>query len=216
MPNEDFVPYPFLKWLTDKIIPLVIILLLSPILIIIVGGMALTMLIFPADRGAWFYRERRISRGKEFDILKFRVLREKTLAQMHQAGQQHARLYEADLQNLTWAGRYLIKKWYFDEVPQLLNILKGDMSLVGPRPWPISMVEAQVNRGVTYRQLILAGWTGPAQLQKGNPNPVNSETLDLAYLEACRTWSPWRLWRYDLGILVETLRVMLRGEGLKY
>lgn len=215
MTAAEPVPYPFLKWLTDKLIPLAIILSLSPLLIVIGLGIALDMLLCPADRGPWFYRERRISRGEVFDVLKFRVLREDVLARMRQEG-KHARLYEADLANLTWAGRYLLKKWYFDELPQLLNIFKGDMSLVGPRPWPLSMFNDQVERGVNYRKLILAGWTGPAQLQKGNPTPRDSETLDLDYVAACRTWSSWRLWQYDLSVLYQTIKVMLQGQGLKY
>lgn len=215
MTRQQPIPYPLIKQLTDKLVAAAIILLFSPVLAVVGLGMALDMLLRPADRGPWFYRERRISRGREFDILKFRVLRQNVLTQMRQAG-GHARQYEANLNNLTWAGRYLIKKWYLDELPQLLNILKGDMSLVGPRPWPISMVQEQVARGVTYRHLIMAGWTGPAQLQKGRPTPKNSEMLDLEYAAACRTWSAWRLWRYDLNILYQTARVMLQGQGLKY
>ncbi len=209
------VPYPWQKRLTDKIVPIVILLILSPALLVVVLGMALDMLLCSADRGAWFYRERRISRGKEFDVLKFRVLREDVLAQMRQEG-KHARIYEKDLTNLTWAGRHLIKRWYFDELPQLFNILRGDMSLVGPRPWPLSMVQDQIARGVRYRELIRAGWTGPAQLRKGHPDSRSSETLDLAYVERCRTWNGWRLWRYDMGVLWRTLQIMLEGKGLQY
>jgi len=210
--REQQSPYPFLKWLTDKLVPLVLIVLFSPVLMIIVLGMALDMLLYPADRGTWLYRERRTSRGKEFDLLKFRVLRQ----DVSDRAAGHARRYERDTANLTWAGRHILKKWYFDELPQLLNILRGDMSLVGPRPWPIHMFEKQVARGVVYRKLIRAGWTGPAQLQKGRPNPLNSEKLDLEYLERCRTWSGWQLCKYDLQVLKDTLRVMLEGRGLRY
>ncbi len=76
-------------------------------------------------------------------------------------------MHEADEANLTWAGRRLLKPWYLDELPQLWNVLRGDMSLVGPRPWPPSMVANQVAKGLTYRNEFVAGWTGPAQVQKG-------------------------------------------------
>ena len=79
----------------------------------------------------------------------------------------HARLHEGDEQNLTWAGRRVLKPWYLDELPQIWNVLRGDMSLVGPRPWPPSMVADQVAKGLTYRNEFVAGWTGPAQVQKG-------------------------------------------------
>jgi lipopolysaccharide/colanic/teichoic acid biosynthesis glycosyltransferase len=78
------------------------------------------------------------------------------------------------------------------------------------------MFREQVGRGVEYRKFSRAGWTGPAQLQKGHPNPLGSESLDMQYLERCHTWSGWRLWRYDLGILYRTVRIMLEGQGLKY
>lgn len=208
-------PYPFLKWLTDKSVALALIALFSPVFVIAILSMALDMRLHPSSKGPWLYRERRITRGRQFDILKFRVLRADVLAQMEQTG-LFARRYERDVNNLTWAGRYVLKKWYLDELPQLFNVLKGDMSLVGPRPWPLAKFEEQVARGVTYRKTIRAGWTGPAQLQKGKPNPQNAAKLDQEYIERCRTWSGWRLWRYDLKVLYETIKVTMEGKGLSY
>lgn len=213
--DQPIPTYPWLKWFVDKLITLTLLGLFSPILLVVVVGMAVTMVCRPQDRGPWFYRERRISRGREFDVLKFRVLRVEVLARGEREG-KHARLYEGEVENLTWAGRYLLKSWYFDELPQLFNILKGDMSLVGPRPWPVHMVEEQARQGIFYRQLIQAGWTGPAQLQKGFPSGLRPEQLDLAYLARCVTWSPGELVKYDLQVLYQTLLVMLKGQGLQF
>jgi lipopolysaccharide/colanic/teichoic acid biosynthesis glycosyltransferase len=126
----------------------------------------------------------------------------------------HARLYEADRENLTWTGRRLLKPWYLDEVPQLLNVLRGDMSLVGPRPWPPEMVRRQVAEGRDYRNRIPAGLTGPAQVTKGEGIPY--EDLDSRYVKAWSTLSGWALVRYDLQILGQTLAVMAREEGLNF
>jgi lipopolysaccharide/colanic/teichoic acid biosynthesis glycosyltransferase len=126
----------------------------------------------------------------------------------------HARLYEADSNNLTWAGRRLLKPWYLDELPQLLNVLRGDLSLVGPRPWPPDMVRRQVAEGRDYRNRVPAGLTGPAQVTKGTGIPY--EDLDSAYVEASGTLSGWALVRYDLKILRQTVLVVARGEGLNY
>jgi lipopolysaccharide/colanic/teichoic acid biosynthesis glycosyltransferase len=175
--------------------------------------MAVDMLISRRDRGGFFYRESRISRGRLFGLLKFRTLRRDVLDEMR-TNRGHARLYEADSANLTWAGRRLLKPWYLDEVPQLLNVLLGDISLVGPRPWPPEMVERQVADGRDYRNRILAGLTGPAQVTKGEGIPY--EDLDSRYLECSRTLSSWALARYDLRILWRTLVVVARGEGLNY
>jgi len=125
-------------------------------------------------------------------------------------------MLESDSANLTWAGRRILKPWYLDELPQLFNVLRGDMSLVGPRPWPPSMVRNQLAKGYDYRNHITAGWTGPAQVQKGITEPAGYAELDLAYVEACRTRSGMRLVRFDLGILWRTVKVMARGEGLQF
>jgi lipopolysaccharide/colanic/teichoic acid biosynthesis glycosyltransferase len=175
--------------------------------------MAIDMLLVPRDRGSFFRRERRISRGREFDLLKFRTVRADVLAGPGAA--DDVRRLESDPDNLTRAGR-LFKRWYLDELPQLANILCGDISLVGPRPWPVAMVRAQVADGLDYRMLVQAGWTGPAQVTKGASDTVGYAELDLGYVEACRTWSATRLVRYDLGILVRTARVILRGQGLRF
>ena len=90
------------------------------------------------------------------------------------------------------------------------------MSLVGPRPWPPSMVEAQLAAGLDYRAHSMPGWTGPVQVQKGITEPAGYTRLDLAYVDKCRTWTGLRLLRYDLRILWQTVRVLARGEGLTY
>jgi lipopolysaccharide/colanic/teichoic acid biosynthesis glycosyltransferase len=209
------IPYPLLKRVTDVSVAGALSVALAPVLAAVGAAMGLDMLIRPRDRGPFLYRERRISRGREFELLKFRTLRTDVLAQMRAQG-GHARLYEADPANLTWAGRHLLKPWYLDELPQLANILRGEMSLVGPRPWPPSMVRDQIAAGKDYRLGIRAGWTGPAQVQKGAPEPTAYETVDLDYVERCRSSSPLRLVRYDLGVLRETVRVLRRGEGLRF
>ena len=156
------------------------------------------------------YRERRISRGRPFDLLKLRTLRESVLVE----AEGHVRPFEADAANLTWAGRRVLKPLYLDELPQLVNVLRGEMSLVGPRPWPPELVERQLARGVDYRLLVTAGWTGPAQVSKGLP--VRYENLDRAYVELLSAGPTRAVLRHDLRILRRTLATMLRGEGLTY
>jgi lipopolysaccharide/colanic/teichoic acid biosynthesis glycosyltransferase len=190
-----------------------LLLLSSPVALVASAAMAIDMLLVPRDRGPFLYRERRISRGREFDLLKLRMLRADVLAGL--GADDYVRLPEADPANLTRAGR-LLKRWYLDELPQLVNILRGDLSLVGPRPWPVAMVREQIAEGHDYRNLVQAGWTGPAQVTKGTSDPVGYAALDLAYVEACRTWTAPRIVRYDLGILLRTAQVILRGQGLRY
>lgn len=201
------------KRLFDLTAALILLGLLSPVFLVLLAAMTVDMLVAPGDRGTFFYREDRVSAGRRFRLLKFRTLRKEALANMRAAG-SHARLYEADPANLTWAGRRLLKPWYLDELPQLVNILKGDMSLVGPRPWPPAMVEAQVASGLDYRNRLRAGLTGPAQVTKGEG--TRYEDLDAEYLARVSSLSSWGLVRYDVQILRETLQAIARGEGLNY
>lgn len=201
------------KRLLDLTCAALLLLLLTPVLLVVVSALALDMLLVRRDRGGFLYREPRISRGRVFSLLKFRTLRAGVLAEMHTQG-SHARLYEADPRNLTWAGRRVLKPWYLDELPQLVNVLRGDISLVGPRPWPPEMVERQLAEGLTYRKEVRAGLTGPAQVTKGSG--LRFADLDLRYVEKLRTLHGFALVRYDLRILWATLRVIVRGEGLSY
>jgi lipopolysaccharide/colanic/teichoic acid biosynthesis glycosyltransferase len=209
------VPYPLPKRLADKGVSALLLVLLSPLLAFVLVAMAADKLLVRLDRGPFLYRERRVTRGREFDLLKFRTLRRAALER--QAGAEaHARLLELDAENLTWAGRRILKPWYLDELPQLVNVLRGDMSLVGPRPWPPSLVATQIAAGLDYRNVVTAGWTGPAQVQKDVTESSRYAELDLTYVDACRTLSGARLVRYDLGILWQTMKLMVRGEGLRF
>jgi lipopolysaccharide/colanic/teichoic acid biosynthesis glycosyltransferase len=206
----DVVPRPLTKRLLDIFVAGVLLVLLLPVLLVIVGAFALDVLFAPRDRGGLFYRERRISRGRPFGLLKFRTLRADVLERS--AG--HVRPHEADPANLTWLGRRVLKPWYLDEIPQLVNVLRGDISLVGPRPWPPEMVERQLAEGLTYRNEVCAGLTGPAQVTKGSGRRYAD--LDLEYVARCRTLGPWQLLYYDAKILARTIGVIARGEGLSY
>ena len=213
--DSHAVPYPLAKKITDKVISSALLVLFAPVLAVASAAVGIDRLLSPRDRGPWLYRERRISRGREFDLLKFRTLRTEALA-LQRDEEAHARLLEKDSENLTWAGRRILKPWYLDELPQLFNILQGDMSLVGPRPWPPSMVRDQIAAGLDYRNHAMPGWTGPVQVQKGIVEPAGYTKLDLAYVDACRRWSGLQLVRHDLRILWRTIKVLARGEGLTY
>jgi lipopolysaccharide/colanic/teichoic acid biosynthesis glycosyltransferase len=204
------VQRPLPKRLLDLVAAGGLLLVLSPLVTAVLIAFSLDVLLRPADRGGLFYREQRISRGRPFGLLKFRTLRADVLKQS--AG--HARLLEVDAANLTWVGRHVLKPWYLDELPQLWNVVRGDISLVGPRPWPPELVERQRAEGLTYRDELTAGLTGPAQITKGSDKRYAD--LDLAYAERCGRLGSWALVRYDLGVLARTVGVIFRRQGLSY
>ena len=194
----------------DVVVASAFLVLLSPLELVALAAMTFDMAAEPRDRGSFLYREPRVSRGKTFDLLKLRTLRADVLAE---AG-GHARLLELDPSNLTRAGRRLLKPWYLDELPQLVNVLRGDISLVGPRPWPPALVERQVAEGYDYRNRVAAGLTGPAQVAKGSGRAYLD--LDLEYVSKLEGMSGRQIIREDLRILRRTIGVLARGEGLEY
>jgi lipopolysaccharide/colanic/teichoic acid biosynthesis glycosyltransferase len=204
------VKRPLPKLVLDLVVAGAVLVVLLPVVLVVLVAFALDVLLSARDRGSLFYREPRVSRGRTFGLLKFRTLRNDVLEQS--AG--HARLLEADVGNLTWLGRRVLKPWYMDELPQLWNVLRGDISLVGPRPWPPELVEQQRAEGLTYRDELTAGLTGPAQITKGSGQRYAD--LDLAYAARCRMLGNWSLVRYDVAILLRTITVIARGEGLSY
>lgn len=137
------------------------------------------ILIKSEDGGSVFYRQKRLTRGlKEFDILKFRSMRE-------DAEKEGAMRATEDDERVTRVGR-VIRRTRIDELPQLFNILKGDMSIVGPRPERIENVEEYMESipEFRFRTKVKAGLTGYAQVYgKYNTTPYDKLRLDLMYIE---------------------------------
>ena len=153
------------------------------------------------SRGGAFYRQLRVGKdGRQFDVLKLRTM--VTGAEHIGAG---LAVSEGDTR-ITRVGR-LLRRTSLDEVPNLVNVLRGDMAIVGPRP----TVPVQVDR-YTDRQRgrlkVKPGITGWAQVNGRTELPWDERIeLDLWYIEH-------RSWRLDLQILWRTVRMVLGGEGL--
>jgi lipopolysaccharide/colanic/teichoic acid biosynthesis glycosyltransferase len=168
---------------------------LSPFLVLAVIAIRLE------SKGSAIYRQRRIgSNGREFDVLKLRTM--VTGAEHMGAG---LAVSEGDTR-ITRVGR-LLRRTSLDEVPNLVNVLKGDMAIVGPRP----TVPVQVDRYTDRQRGRLAvkpGITGWAQVNGRTELPWDERIeLDLWYIEH-------RCWRLDLEILKRTIRMVLGGHGL--
>jgi len=214
--KSTLIPVFPIKRLTDIIVSGLLILCCLPVFFMIILVMSINMLLCPDDRGPIFFREKRISRGEPFYILKFRMVKQYLAEQAHQTN-TCIRDFENDLMQLTWTGRNLLKNRYLDELPQLFNIFKGDMSLVGPRPLVIPLVEDQVKKGITFRNQIIAGWTSIGQIQyKGIiiNKSCNREDLDQQYVDFCLHHNQWRIWRFDMWVLFRTFRVLREGKGI--
>lgn len=189
---------------------LALIILLTPLLTAIAALIKLNGLLRKADRGSIFLAEKRVSQGKIFPFLKFRIFKMPVARDIMVNGER-AKILEKNPENLTRAGKFF-KKWGLDELPQLFNILLGHISFVGPRPAPMSEYESELKRGISRKKMLKAGLTAGAQLLKGTKRTFDDEVaLDNAYIEKCRTASPLALLLEDLRILARLLLVALKG-----
>jgi len=187
----------FSKRFWDVLLSLVFLILLSPV-------MALTALfIHLGDGGPVFFRQRRVTlHGREFDIIKFRSMRV-------DAERDGAVIPCTDRDpRVTRVGR-IIRACRLDELPQLINILKGDMSIVGPRPERVEHVEKYTGElpEFTARLQVRGGLTGYAQVfGKYNTTAEDKLKLDLIYIENMSLWM-------DVKLLFLTAKVMFLPES---
>jgi lipopolysaccharide/colanic/teichoic acid biosynthesis glycosyltransferase len=147
------------------------------------------------------YRQRRVGRhGREFDVLKLRTM-------VHGAEGMGAGMAVAEGDpRITRVGA-LLRRTSIDELPNLVNVLRGDMAIVGPRP-TIPVQVAQYTERQRGRLAVRPGITGWAQVQGRASLPWSQRIeLDLWYVEH-------RSWRLDLEILRRTVGVLLGGHGL--
>lgn len=114
--------------------------------------------------------------------------------------------------SLTFVGK-ILKQIYMDELPQLWNVIEGDLSLVGPRPVNTEVYRRLMNEGITAKAFIKAGITGIFQSLK-NERGKRSATLDQEYLDICRRSPWWQIIPNDIRIIFRTLKVILKAKGI--
>lgn len=190
--------YVIVKRIVDILASGLALILLSPIMLIVAAAIKL------CDGGPVFYRQERLTQGgKHFFILKFRSMR----VNAEKDGIARLSTGEAD-PRITPVGR-LIRKLRLDELPQLLNILRGDMSIVGPRPERPELTEeyARVLPEFKLRLLAKAGLTGYAQVYgKYNTPPEDKLRMDLLYILRPSLVE-------DLRIMLATIKIIFVPES---
>ncbi len=181
----------------DVVLSLLALVVLSPVFAVTAAAIKLE------DGGAVFYRQERCTiGGKHFSILKFRSMIEDAEkdGKPHPAGEKDDRI--------TKVGR-IIRACRIDELPQLVNIIRGDMSIVGPRPERVEHVEkytADIPE-FTFRTKVKAGLTGMAQVYgKYNTTALDKLKFDMIYITNFSIL-------LDLQIIFETMKILLLKES---
>lgn len=187
----------FIKRAMDIAISLVGLIVSSPIMLIVAAAIKLE------DRGPVFYKQKRVTlNGEVFDILKFRSM-------IVNAEKDGKSIPATDHDpRITKVGR-IIRAIRIDELPQIINILKGDMSVVGPRPERVEHVEEYSKdiKEFPYRLKVKGGLTGYAQIYgKYNTSPYDKLRLDLMYIENYSIF-------LDIKLIILTVRILLSKES---
>ena len=181
----------------DIFLSLIALIILSPVLLIV------AIAIKREDGGPVFFRQERCTLNNQtFMILKFRSM----IVDAEKDGRPHPAGEEDD--RITHVGKF-IRKTRIDELPQLINILKGDMSIVGPRPERIEHVQLYTESipEFSFRSKVKGGLTGYAQVYgKYNTSALDKLKMDLIYIENYSLL-------LDVQILFETVRVIFQKES---
>ena len=170
----------------------------APLLVAI--GIAVTL----DSCGPMFFIQQRAGRnGRPFGLLKFRT--------MHPCDEPRSEWVSDNVDRITRIGHYL-RRFRLDELPQLVNVLRGDMNLVGPRPHPVTNQAVFMEKIAYYglRSTVRPGVTGWAQIRHGYANNLAEETekmrYDLYYIKNRSLW-------LDVRIMLETVATVLFGQG---
>jgi exopolysaccharide biosynthesis polyprenyl glycosylphosphotransferase len=197
-------PQTVLKRTLDVVGSLATLVVLSPVWAVV------ALLIKLEDGGPVLYRQTRVGVGeREFSCFKFRSMcpdADTRLCELEEHNEGNGVLFKIkDDPRVTRVGRF-IRRHSIDELPQLINVLKGEMSMVGPRP-PLPKEVAEYHADLTRRLKVRPGMTGLWQVSgRSELDADESERLDLYYVD---NWSIW----HDALILWRTLRVVVTGHG---
>ncbi|HHT9113155.1 MAG: sugar transferase [Planctomycetes bacterium] len=189
-----------IKPILEAIIALILFILLIPVMVI------LSIVIKCDSRGRIFYTQERIGKdGRKFTIMKFRTM-------VENAESLTGAVYAADNDpRITKIGRFL-RKWRLDEIPQLVNVIKGDMGLIGPRPEREVFIREFEEKIPFYTQRLLVrpGLTGWAQVKFPYASSIEQTEEKLQYdLYYIKNMS----FILDFVVFLKTIRVVLFGKG---
>jgi lipopolysaccharide/colanic/teichoic acid biosynthesis glycosyltransferase len=184
-----------LKRVHDVVVSSLTLLVLSPLLVLVM------LLIRLGSKGSPFYLDTRIGRGER----PFRMIKFRTMVQDADKGPLGHKMVQND-PRITGIGR-LLRRFSIDELPQVVNVLRGDMSLVGPRPMlPVHL--AHLNDAQRRRFTIRPGLTGWAQVNGRNDISWDERiALDLEYIDRFSLG-------FDIRIVLRTVLVVLKGSSM--
>ena len=201
------------KLIFDKLVAGLLLLAAAPFLLLLKIAYVLEGWLIPENKGPMFFSYNAVSAGKVFPKYKIRLIKEKYIDQEGaKRGDWIAFSAEWTPDSRTYVGQFA-KKFYLDELPQFYSVLRGDMSIVGPRPLAVVHYERDLAQGNVTRFLIKGGLLGLGHINKGTPE-MGNPVYEYQYIDQYMRLTPLQLLWLDLTIIARGVKVILQGKGL--
>ena len=200
------------KVIFDKLVAFVLLTLSLPILLLLKIAYVIEGLLIPDNAGPMFFYYWGVSAGKQIPKYKIRLIKQRYIEP--EGAKRHdwiAFSAEWTPDSRTYVGEF-VKKYYLDELPQFWSVLKGDMSIVGPRPISVLHYERDKAQGNVTRSLLKGGLLGLGHINKGT-SEMGNPIYEYEYVDEYIKRSSFGLLLLDLWIIWKGILVIVKGGG---
>ena len=209
---EEELPPRFFKSGFDKLVALILLITVAPILLLLKLAYLIEGWIVPANKGPMFFYYNSVSAGKIIPKYKIRLIKTKFIdPEGAKRGDWIAYSAEWTPDSRTYVGQF-VKRFYLDELPQFYSVLKGDTSIVGPRPLSVLHYERDLEQGNVTRKLLKGGLLGLGHINKGTTE-MGNPIYEYEYVDQYLKRSSFGLLRLDLWIIWKGILVIVKGGG---
>ena len=206
------LPPRFFKVLFDKLVAIVMLVISAPIFLLLKIAYLIEGWLIPENAGPMFFYYNAVSAGKIIHKYKIRLIKTKYIEP--EGAKRHdwiAFSAEWAPDSRTYIGQF-VKKFYLDELPQFWSVLKGDMSIVGPRPLSVLHYKRDKTQGNVTRFLLRGGLLGLGHINKGT-SEMGNPIYEYEYVDQYLKRTSFGLLLLDLWIIWKGLLVIAKGGG---
>jgi lipopolysaccharide/colanic/teichoic acid biosynthesis glycosyltransferase len=209
--NEELPPR-FFKSAFDKSVSLILLIIAAPILLLLKAAYLVEGWLIPENKGPMFFYYNAVSASKIIPKYKIRLIKTKYIdPEGAIRGDWIAYSAEWTPDSCTYVGQF-VKKFYLDELPQFFSVLKGDTSIVGPRPLSVLHYERDLAQGNVTRKLLKGGLLGLGHVNKGTAE-MGNPIYEYEYVDQYLKRSSFGLLCLDLWIIWKGIAVIVKGGG---
>jgi lipopolysaccharide/colanic/teichoic acid biosynthesis glycosyltransferase len=209
---KNELPPRFIKIFFDKTVASIALIITLPVLILLKVAFLIEGVLLPENKGPMLFYYNAVSAGTIIRKYKIRVIKTRFIDPIAaKKGDWIAYSAEWTKDSRTYVGQF-VKKFYLDELPQFYSVLKGEISIVGPRPLSVLHYERDLSQGNLTRKLLKGGMLGLGHINKGTQE-LGNPTYEYEYLDQYLKRSSLRLLYLDLYIIWKGVKVIFKGGG---